>query len=38
MVNFRDFLDRMGRDSNNSDFDIIDAEILKEPLRIRIKD
>jgi len=37
-VNFRDFIEETVSGNNKSDLDIIDAEIVKEPLRIRIKD
>lgn len=37
-VNFRDFIEETVGGDNKSDLDIIDAEIVKEPLRIRIKD
>ena len=38
MVNFRDFVDGMVDGDNKSDLDVIDAEIVKESVRIRIRD
>jgi hypothetical protein len=37
-VNFRDFVEGMVDSSNKSDLDVIDAEIVQEPIRIRIRD
>ena len=37
-VNFRDFVEGMGDGDNKSDLDVIDAEIVQEPVRIRIRD
>jgi hypothetical protein len=37
-VYFRDFIDRMVNNGNNSDLEVIDAEIVKEPVRVRIRD
>ena len=37
-VNFRDFVAGMVDDDNKSDLDVIDVEIVQEPVRIRIRD
>jgi len=38
IVYFRDFIDKMVDSDNKSDLDVIDAEIVKGPVRVRIRD
>jgi len=38
IIHFRDFIERMTDGDNKLDLDVIDAEILKGPARIKIKD
>lgn len=38
IVNFRDFVEGMVDGDNKSDLDVIDAEIIQEPIPIRIRD
>jgi hypothetical protein len=37
-VYFRDFIDQMSDNDNMSDLDVIDTEIVKEPVRIRLRE
>lgn len=37
-VHFRDFVNKMVGDANQANLDVIDAEIVKEPTRIRLKE
>ena len=36
-VYFRDFIDQIADDTDKADLDVIDAEIVKEPVRVRIE-
>jgi hypothetical protein len=38
LINFRDFVKKMVDDHDKSTLDLIDAEIIQEPIRIRIRD